>query len=96
MEALLTSDCLRSPGQNIAERNLYLLISRIAWACNINKAVDSGTGEEIVPPLYDYTAGFNAQPKWFPFQLTARSPERLAIIDTELEKEAKSDSLKSN
>ena len=84
-----------SPGQNIAERNLYLLISRIAWACNIRKAVDE-SGRKIVPPLYDYTQGFNAQPKWFPFELNTRSQERLALIEEELERNARMDPLKGS
>jgi cytochrome P450 len=80
------------PGQNIAERNLYILTSRIAWAVNVGKSKDEG-GKYIEPPLYDYTAGFNAQPKWFPFELKVRSPEKLAIIDAELERNAANDPL---
>ena len=81
------------PGQNIAERNLYLLTSRIAWACNIAKARDND-GTEIDPPLYDYTAGFNSQPNWFPFDLSVRSQERLSLVDLELDRTARSDPLK--
>lgn len=81
------------PGQNIAERNLYLLTARIAWACNLSKAIDAD-GQEIEPPLYDYTSGFNAQPKWFPFRLSVRNSERLAIIDDDLERNARNDPLK--
>lgn len=81
-----------SPGQNIAERNLYLLISRIAWACDISKAKDKD-GYQITPPLYDYTAGFNSQPKWFAFELAARSQERMAVIEAEIEREAREDPL---
>ena len=80
------------PGQNIAERNLYLLAARIAWATDIAKAKNK-VGEEIDPPLYDYTAGFNAQPKWFPFQLNVRSEERLNVINTELKRNASDDPL---
>ena len=80
------------PGQNIAEKNLYILTSRIAWATNISKARDND-GNEIDPPLYDYTSGFNAQPKWFPFQLEARSGERLAIIEGDLKANAENDPL---
>ena len=71
---------------------MYLLTARIAWACNLVKACGED-GKEIVPPLYDYTAGFNAQPKWFPFDLSIRSQERLSIIEAEMEREAKSDPL---
>jgi cytochrome P450 len=80
------------PGQNIAERNLYILTARIAWAVDLGKAKDED-GNEIEPPLYDYTAGFNAQPKWFPFTLMVRSDSKLAIIDTELKRNAENDPL---
>lgn len=80
------------PGQNIAEKNLYILASRIAWAVEIQKARDK-SGKDIEPPLYDYTVGFNAQPNWFPFELKVRNSERLAVIDAELKKNAGSDPL---
>jgi hypothetical protein len=46
------------PGLNIAERSLYILISRIAWSANISRAKDAN-GQDIVPPDYDYVTGFN-------------------------------------
>ena len=46
------------PGQSIAERSLYILIARIAWACDISKKIDRH-GKEIAPPDYDYVTGFN-------------------------------------
>ena len=45
------------PGQNIAERSLYILIARIAWGCDISKAVKDG--KVVTPPSYDYVTGFN-------------------------------------
>jgi hypothetical protein len=72
------------PGQNIAERSLNILTSRIAWACDLAKAKDAA-GKEIAVPLYDYTAGFNVQPKPFPFELRVRSPERLKVVEQELD-----------
>jgi hypothetical protein len=59
------------PGMNIAERSLYILTARIAWACHIEKKRDSD-GNHLDVPLYDYTTGFNVQPKWFPFEMTPR------------------------
>jgi len=46
------------PGQNIAERSLYILISRVAWTCDISAKRDSA-GNVILPPSYDYVSGFN-------------------------------------
>ena len=54
------------PGQNIAERSLNILAARIAWGCDV------GRKDGVDPPLYDYTSGFNVQPKPFDFVLTAR------------------------
>jgi len=54
------------PGQNIAERSLNILTARIAWGCEIGKK------NGVNPPLYDYTSGFNVQPKPFDFVLNAR------------------------
>lgn len=83
------------PGQNIAERNLFLLTARIAYGCDISRGVDKD-GHEIHPPLYEYTAGFNSQPKTFPFALQVRSRERLAVIDVELERNSKNDPLSNS
>ncbi|EXJ66441.1 uncharacterized protein A1O5_10593 [Cladophialophora psammophila CBS 110553] len=63
------------PGMNIAENSLHLLIARMAWATEISKK----PGVEV--PLYDYTAGFNVQPKPFVFDLKARSAARKKIVD---------------
>jgi cytochrome P450 len=54
------------PGQNIAERSLNILTARIAWGCDISKK------NGVAPPLYDYTSGFNVQPKPFDFVLKPR------------------------
>lgn len=59
------------PGQNIAERSLYIQIARVAWSCELGKKIDEA-GTPITPPEWDYVAGFNVQPKWFPFDLKER------------------------
>ena len=46
------------PGINIAERSLYILISRIAWSSDISCKKD-GLGADLLPPSYDYVTGFN-------------------------------------
>ena len=60
---------------NIAENSLHLLVARIAWAVEISKR----PGVEV--PLYDYTAGFNVQPKPFVFDLKVRSEGRRKFVD---------------
>jgi hypothetical protein len=61
---------------NIAENSLHLLTARIAWAAHISKR----PGVDV--PLYDYTAGFNVQPRPFVFDLKPRSEARKTLIDT--------------
>jgi cytochrome P450 len=46
------------PGQNIAERSIYILIARITWAATIGAKKDAH-GQDILSPTYDYVAGFN-------------------------------------
>ncbi|EME42195.1 hypothetical protein DOTSEDRAFT_81157 [Dothistroma septosporum NZE10] len=38
------------PGQNIAERSMYLQVARVAWMCDVRKKRDE-KGEEVVPPF---------------------------------------------
>jgi cytochrome P450 len=64
------------PGQNITERSLNVLVARITWACDIKAAEGWRSGE------YEYTTGFNVQPKTFPFVLTPRKG-RENIVDQE-------------
>lgn len=63
------------PGMNIAENSLHLLVARMAWATEISKR----PGVEV--PLYDYTAGFNVQPKPFVFDLKPRSEGRRRLVE---------------
>jgi cytochrome P450 len=67
------------PGQNIAERSLYIEAAMIAWACDIKEV----PGKR--PPLYDYAAGFNTRPNWFPFELKARKGRGM-LVKNEFEK----------
>jgi hypothetical protein len=80
------------PGMNIAERSLYLLPPRVAWACRISRQKDA-QGNEIVPPSYDYTTGFNTQPKTFPFDLQPRSKDRAEHVAKAWEEAHRNDPL---
>ena len=81
------------PGMHIAERSLYLLIARIAWACDIGKKLDEN-GNAIDVPLYDYCDGFNVQPKRFPFELTVRDQGRGEALEREIGENERWDPLK--
>ncbi|KAJ5392311.1 hypothetical protein N7509_007801 [Penicillium cosmopolitanum] len=80
------------PGMNIAERSLYILSARIMWACRITKA-KTADGVDITPPSYDYTTGFNAQPKPFLFHLEARSEQRHLAVEEAWREAEKEDPL---
>lgn len=60
---------------NIAERSLNLLVARMAWATKITKR----PGVDV--PWYDYTSGFNVQPKKFAFDLKARSALKAEFVE---------------
>ncbi|KAK4545451.1 hypothetical protein LTR36_002801 [Oleoguttula mirabilis] len=81
------------PGMHIAERSLNILVARIAWACDIKKKTGSD-GKQVEVPLYDYVSGFNVQPKWFAFDLSARSEERWQVVKEAYEWEMEHDPLK--
>ena len=67
------------PGLNIAEKSLHLLVARLAWAVKIEKKRRKGVEVEV--PWYDYTEGFNVQPKPFEFELRARSEKRGGMLE---------------
>ena len=77
----------------IAERSLYIITSRVAWACRISRKKDS-QGNDIIPPEYDYTTGFNAQPKPFLFDLRVRSREKAEHVAQAWEEAKMTDPLK--
>ncbi|KAI1081433.1 cytochrome P450 [Whalleya microplaca] len=60
-------------GMHIADRSLFLAISRLLWAFDFRKAVDEATGEEIVPDMGDLTEGLLIQPKPFKADIVPRS-----------------------
>ena len=74
---------------------MNVLAARIAWACQISKKVDAQTGKEIEVPLYDYTAGFNAQPMPFEFDLKPRDGKRLELLRKVVETGKLEDPLRS-
>lgn len=65
---------------NIAEKSLYLLVARLAWACTISKRPN------VEVPWYDYTPGFNTQPKRFSFDLKGRRGRERVVEANWLEK----------
>ena len=66
-------------GVHIAERSLYLGMSRILWGFNLKKALDK-TGSPVTPDIDDLVGGITVHPNAYPINIVPRSPERTAII----------------
>ena len=76
------------PGLNIAERSLFLLVARLGWAVDVRKK------EGVKVKEYEYTTGFNVQPRFFDFDLRARGEARWNVVEDELRKELERDPLR--
>ncbi|CEL03747.1 Putative Cytochrome P450 [Aspergillus calidoustus] len=72
------------PGIHVAERSLFLGMSRILWAFDIRPALDE-SGKEIIPDKDRLTQGFVCMPEEFPATITPRSRERAEMVRREWE-----------
>jgi cytochrome P450 len=72
-------------GMHIAERSLFLGISRLLWAFDFELAVD-GKGDVVSPDANDLTEGLLIQPKPFAARLVPRSQEKVDAIHEEWRK----------
>ena len=70
------------PGIHVAERSLFLGISRILWAFKIEPAVGED-GKPIIPDQEKLTQGFVCMPEPFPAKITPRSKERAELLTKE-------------
>lgn len=71
-------------GMHIADRSLFLGISRLLWAFNFERAVDEN-GQAIVPNADDLTQGFLVHPMPFPAKITPRSEHHAEVVKNEWE-----------
>jgi hypothetical protein len=69
-------------GMHVAERSLFLGMSRMLWAFDILPALDE-TGKEIIPDPEKLTQGFVCQPEPFQARLVPRSKERAELVEKE-------------
>lgn len=70
------------PGMHVAERSLFLGISRMLWAFDILPAIGPD-GETVLPDQEKLTQGFVCMPELFPARIAPRSPERARIVRRE-------------
>lgn len=75
-------------GMHLAERSLFLGMSRILWAFDITPALDEN-GKPIIPDQSKLTQGFVCMPEPYPAKITPRSPERAEIVRRDWERAEK-------
>lgn len=72
-------------GMHLAERSLFLGMSRMLWGFDIRPAVGPATGKEILPDPEMLTQGFVCMPEEFKANITPRDGKRADIITREWE-----------
>ncbi|KAK5017381.1 hypothetical protein LTR60_001962, partial [Cryomyces antarcticus] len=70
------------PGMHVAERSLFLGISRLLWAFNFEPALDE-QGREVPPDPEKLTQGFVCMPEPYKARITPRSSERAEMVRRE-------------
>ncbi|KAI0430783.1 cytochrome P450 [Xylaria sp. FL1042] len=70
-------------GMHIADRSLFLGMSRILWAFDLKPAVDAQTGREILPDVNNVVDGLFVCPQPFPANIVPRSASRAVRVKEE-------------
>ncbi|RCI12012.1 hypothetical protein L249_1078 [Ophiocordyceps polyrhachis-furcata BCC 54312] len=70
-------------GMHIADRSLFLAMSRTLWAFDIKRAVDETTGHEIVPDVDNIVDGLFVCPRPFKANIVPRSERKVARVREE-------------
>lgn len=73
----------RCGGIHIADRSMFLAISRLLWAFDFNKALDADTKEEITPDMEDLMEGNMVLPNPFPAHIVPRSAQKAQAVRDE-------------
>lgn len=71
-------------GTHVAERSLFLAISRILWAFDIKPEIDEN-GNPILPDQDKLTQGFVAMPEKYQCRIIPRSEKRALMVQKEWE-----------
>lgn len=79
----------RCQGMHIADRSLYLAISRLLWAFDFKRSVDPDTKKEIVPDMDNLVDGMMAFPHPFPAKIVPRSDYKAQCVRKEWDEAAK-------
>jgi len=76
-------------GMHIAERSLFLAISRLLWAFEFGRAVDEITGQEIIPDMSDLSEGLFVLPNLFRANIHPRDASKAQKVKDEWSEVAK-------
>lgn len=68
------------PGIHIADRSMFLAVSRLLWAFRIDNEIDE-LGNKIVPDRMNVTQGSLIQPMPFPVRIVPRSEMHAATVN---------------
>ncbi|KAI1660860.1 putative cytochrome P450 [Daldinia decipiens] len=80
----------RCQGMHIADRSLFLAISRLLWAFNFQRAIDPDSHKEIIPDMNDLTEGLMVFPTPFPAKIVPRDDRKTRILREEWDQVSKS------
>jgi hypothetical protein len=72
------------PGIHVAERSLFINVSRVLWGFNLRKKIEKGGNEAEVSAKM--APGFFSVPEPFECDITPRSEEHAAIMMEQSEK----------
>jgi cytochrome P450 len=75
------------PGVHVAERSLYINISRVLWGFDISKK--GGPDGKLIEPTQTMVRGFMSVPQPFECDITPRSEKHATIIRDEFRKAEK-------
>ncbi|GAW26375.1 putative cytochrome P450 [Rosellinia necatrix] len=70
-------------GMHIADRSLFLGMSRILWGFDIKRRIDPKTGQAILPDVNNVVDGLFVCPPPFPADITPRSASRAVRVREE-------------
>lgn len=73
----------RCLGMHIADRSLFLGISRLLWAFDFKRAVDPETDQEIIPNMDELVDGVFVLPKPFQADIVPRSAHKAQRVREE-------------
>jgi hypothetical protein len=67
-------------GMDLVDQGMFLVMARLLWAFDFNRAIDEVTGQEIVPDMDDVCTGLFTLPNPFKADIVPRDALRAQKI----------------